>query len=240
MEPDAPDLDEEVDAGDEWGPQMAIPGYIVEPGEDEYRHRVGGDSWKAVDTESPDVPPMLLLTLDLRDLRLAALRVEGVDELPLAFHVNLEWPETQAFRIEPETRTIRLVQKSVEGSTPLPGDVQAPNPLPETRVRLRPMTEADWPLDWDSFERLESEFDGGPNFIRVLGPPIWLHHVEEVDCSCGAPMPYICGIGREIEGVENTQMSGFIPGGEFRFGNGVFYFFLCRRCRTIETRSQCT
>jgi hypothetical protein len=232
MEPD--ELEVEVDAGDEWGPQMAIPGYIVEPGEDQYRHRVGGDSWKAVDPKSPDVPPMLLLTLDLRDPRLASLQMEGVDELPLAFHMNLEqWPERQVFRIEPETRTVRLVNQSPAEPVPDSEDTWFPNPLPEAWVRLRPMTVADWPLNWNSYCRIRGEFEYGPDSIRVLGPPICIGLREEVTCSCGAPMPYICGIG-------GVQLRGYIPGGEFYFGSGCFYFFFCQGCHEIATRWQDT
>lgn len=238
MEPD--ELELRLDAGDVFGPHMAIPGYIVEPGEDRYRHRVGGASWKVIDPKSPDVPPMLLLTLDLRDPRLHSLQMEEVDELPLAFHVNCEWPEKQLFRIEPEKQTVRLVYESVAQPNPLPEEHQFPNPLPETRVRLRPMTEEDWPLDWASYRRLRGEFGDGPNFIRVLGPPIWIDLAEEVTCPCGGLMPYVCGIGSEIEYPGMTQLSGFIPGREFYFGDAAFYFFLCKRCRQIAARAQGT
>ena len=233
MEPD--DADEwEAEASDEWGPQMAIPGYLVELGQEPYRHRVGGTSWQAVDPRSGALPPLVVLILDLRDPRLASLHMEGVEELPFALHVNCEWPERQVYRIEPETRTMRLVYPEEGQPKPLlPGSL-FPNPFPETRVRLRPMTAVDWPLDENARSRLRSEFSGGPHFLRVLGPPIWIEFEEKPTCSCGAPMPYVGGIGAEAE------WSDYVPGDLFYFGNGGFYFFLCRRCREVLAMFQCT
>src|SRR2546422_2233059 len=108
MEPD--DADEwGMDPCPEWGPQMAIPGYLVAPGPEQYRHRVGGDSWQAVDPQSAALPPLVLLILDLRDPRLTPLQMEGGEELALALHVNCTLPgrAVQVYRIEPETRTVR-------------------------------------------------------------------------------------------------------------------------------------
>ena len=233
MEPD--DADElDSDAGDEWGPQMAIPGYLVAPGPEQYRHRVGGGSWKAVDPRSAALPPVVLLVLDLRDPRLTSLQMEGVDELPFALHVNIESPEREVYRIEPETQTVRLVHPDAGQPDPMPPAVLLPNPFPETRVHLRPMTAADWPLDEDSLVRLQGEFSGGVHFLRVLGPPIWIEEQEQPTCSCGAPMPYVGGIGAEAE------WSDYIPGRRFHIGGGAFYYFLCRRCREVLAMFQCT
>jgi hypothetical protein len=147
---------------------------------------------------------------------------------------------TALFRIEPGARTVRMVDEDVAHPVPLPEQFRFPDPLPETRVRLRPMTRADWPLDWDSYERLQEEFEGGPNFLRILGPPIWNQYRQEIACTCGDPMTYICGIGSEGHRPGTKQLSGYIPGRKFRFGNGVFYNFLCRRCRHIAVTSQGT
>jgi hypothetical protein len=229
------DADElEAEASDEWGPQMAIPGYLVEPGQEQYHHRVGGISWQAVDPRSAALPPLVLLILDLRDPRLASLHMEGVEELPFALHVNCEWPERQVYRIEPETRTVRLIYPDTGQPMPLLPAIPFPNPFPETRVHLRDMTAADWPLDWGSLSRLQGEFKSGPHFLRVLGPPIWIEEEMNPTCSCGAPMLCVGGIGAEAE------WNNYVPGDLLYFGNGAFYLFLCRRCREVLVMFQCT
>jgi hypothetical protein len=172
------------------------------------------------------------LILDLRDPRLASLHMEGVEELAFALHVNCDWQEREVYRIEPETRTVRLLYPDAgQPELVLPA---IPHPFPETRVHLRPMTAADWPLDEASLSRLQSESGGGPHFLRVLGPPIWIEEEEKPTCSCGASMPYVGGIGAEAE------WSDYVPGRRFHFGNGAYYLFLCRQCREVLAMCQCT
>jgi hypothetical protein len=213
---------------------MAIPGYLVEPGSEQYRHRVGGDTWKAVEPRAADLPPVVLVILDLCDPRLASLRMEGVDELPFALHANCDWQEREVYRIEPETRTLRLLYPNEGWPKPTPPEDHLPNPFPETRVQLRPMTASDWPLDEDALSRLRSESSGGPHFLRVLGPPIWIWEEVKPTCSCGTPMPYVGSIGAEAE------WNDYVLGGPYHIGAGAYYFFLCRPCREVRVELQCT
>jgi hypothetical protein len=213
---------------------LAIPGYLVEPGEEQYRHRVGGVSWKAVDPRSAALPPLVLLVLDLRDPRLASLHMEGVEELPFALHVNCDWQERQVYRLEPETRTVRLLYPEDGQPKPMPPEDFFPNPFPETQVHLRPMTAADWPLDENALSRLQSEFCYRTPFLRVLGPPIWIEEEVNPTCSCGAPMPYLGGIGA------GAEWNDYIPGGPYSIGDGAYYFYLCRQCGEVLVELQCT
>jgi hypothetical protein len=238
MEPD----ELEPDICELWGPQMAIPGgYIVEPGEGEYRHRVGGSSWQVVDPNSVYGGPTLFLTLDLSDPRLASVQLSDTDELPLASYMNCgAWGKRQVYCIEPERHVLRMVHREAVSPRPLPEELQFPNPLPETMVHLRPMNQSDWPLDSDSYSRVFEEFAGGSSFIRILGPPLWVYRPWEETCSCGAAMAYVCGFGYELQLPDKPHLSGYIPGGKFYYGEGVLYFFLCQRCREIVVQSQST
>jgi hypothetical protein len=226
-----------------YGPHMAIPGgSVAEPGEDGYRHRFGGNSWRVVDPHSVYGGPTLLLTLDLADPRLAALRMPGVGEIPLGSYLNCDagdWP--QWFRIEPETRTLSMVRRDRDSPEALPEECWFPNPMPETTLRLSPMGPADWPIDEESYSRIRDSFIGFPGrsaFIRVLGPPLWLEEaVPEVKCTCGTPMRYVCGIGSERGPATTGEPSAFVGGNGF-VGVAARYFFLCQECRELMVMAE--
>ena len=134
----------------------------------------------------------------------------------------------------PGTRTVRLVYPETGQLDPMPPEIFFPNPFLETAVRLRPVTAADWPLDEASLDRLQSEFAGGPHFLRVLGPPIWIEAQEQPTCPCGAPMPSVGGIGAEAE------WSTYLAGRRHYLGGGAICYFLCRRCREVMAMWQDT
>ena len=102
------------------------------------------------------------------------------------------------------------------------------------------MSRSDWPTDEDTYWQVRGGFAGGQAFIRVLGPPVWMHIPITETCSCGMPMRYICSIGYEIERPDGIPLSGFVPGREFYYGAGVLYFFFCERCREMVVQSQST
>jgi hypothetical protein len=222
--------------GAKYGPHMVIDGgSIAEPGEDEYQHRFGGDSWRVVDPDSVFGGPTLLLTLDLADPRLAVIRTPGLDEIPLASYLDCDANNgDQRFRIEPETRTLTMVAREKEVPKSYSEEYRFPNPLPETRLRLRPMTLGDWPIDEESHDRIENRFLGGPDFIRVLGPPLWVEEsLEGVKCTCGKPMRYLCGLGYDDRPTRSGEPSAFVAGAGFMALDGAFQFFLCQQCREI-------
>jgi hypothetical protein len=222
--------------GQKYGPHMVIDGgSIAEPGEAEYRHRFGGDSWRVTDPHPVFGGPTLLLTLDLADPRLAALRMPGLDEIPLASYLNCDaGNRKQRFRIEPETRTLVMVAREKQVPKSWPEEYWFPNPLPETRIRLRLMTAADWPIDEESHDRIENRFLGGPDFIRVLGPPLWVEEsLEGVKCTCGKLMRWICGLGYEDSPTDPGKPSAFVGGAGFDNAEAASQFFLCRECREV-------
>lgn len=213
---------------------MATPeGYIAELGEDMFRHRFGGQSWKIQDSNSVYGGPTLLLVLDLADPRLAPLRISRCNGLPLCSYINCSiWDGKQVFQIIPESRSVMLVYREIETPEPLPADIALPNPLPEKCIRLRKMYPWEYPVDAEMYYKAFDEFTG-PSFIRVLGPPLWVWPISET-CSCRSPMEYIASIGYEIESA------GFVDSGEFFIGEGYLYFLLCRSCLKIAVISQGT
>jgi hypothetical protein len=219
-----------------YGPHMvAGGGSIAEPGEDEYRHRFGGDSWRVLDPRSVYGGPTLLLTLDLADPRLAVLRVPWVSEIPLASYLNCDAGDwEQRFRIEPETQTLLMVARERDSPEAPPQEYWFPNPLPETRVRLRPMNPADWPIDEESYNNIRDSFLGGPAFIRVLGPPLWVQAaLEEIKCACGMPMCYVCGLRYESDPTYSGEPSAFLAGAGFEAAETAHHFFWCQQCREL-------
>lgn len=56
---------------------------------------------------------------------------------------------------------------------------------------------------------------------------------ENPHCSCGLPMQYICAIGHQSESSEK-----YVDSKPFYIGEGVLYFFLCRRCLRVTVMFQ--
>jgi pentapeptide repeat protein len=222
-----------------YGPHMVIDGYITEPGEDEYQHRFGGSRWQIVAPGGAGEKSVLLLTLDLRDPRLSVIRIPGLDELPLV--CPLAWLnslEGTSLRIDPKTRVVHVEPADPAEAELPPDEYLIPNPLPETCVRLRPMTIEDCPIDSESFYRIWGEIEGkvSGKFIRVLGPPLWIQNPIRQTCSCGAPMPYIACIGSD----NLRQPAPYLPGGAFNFWGGILHYFLCKECRRLVAEMQCS
>jgi hypothetical protein len=91
------------------------------------------------------------------------------------------------------------------------------------------MSAADWPIDDESYSRIRDSFLGGPDFIRVMGPPIWaIDGGLGLQCACGAPTHYVCGIGWEAD------PSAFVGGVGFIAAETARHFFWCQQCREMQ------
>jgi hypothetical protein len=234
------DIEMEIFDVKKYGPHMSTPkGWIAEPGEDNYRHRFGGNSWaitSGIDYDIDDVPA-LLLTLDLQDPRLKSLATPQLDELPICSFINSSfWDEKQVYEIIPQTHTVKLISSDQDNPMDNDNDDRLPLPLIEKQIRLRAMEETDYPSNEDLYWENCDKFVNGKSFIRVLGPPIWLQWVEEETCECGSPMSYVCSIGYE----NDTDPSGLIPNDYYFRGEGALYFFLCSNCLKIASICQST
>ncbi len=217
-----------------WGKAYgATAGAIVVVGESLYRHRFGGESWKIEDPNPIVGGPTLLLTLDLGDPILAALKMLPLDELPLCSYISCDvWVFPQLYRIDPTTRRIGLLDRkepATEARFP-----EWSQPLPEKPISLASMVEGDYPTTEEAYWRISDEFFGGARFIRVLGPPLWAESVAKVKCQCGRTMRYVCAVGYEGDKCP----SGLMGREPVFFGEGAIYWFLCMKCLTLGVISQ--
>jgi hypothetical protein len=223
-----------------YGPRMKEPeGWIAELGQNGYCHKFGGSSWNvtsAVADEICDIP-VLLLHLDLHDPKLRSLSIPELDELPICSFINSNvWEKKQVFEILPHSHTVNLVSLDQENPIDYDEEDRLHIALTEKPIYLRAMKEEDYPIDENIYWRNWEKFIGGPSFIRVLGPPIWLQWVEEETCECGVLMKYVCSIGYE----SSETPSGLIDDAPFFIGEGALYFFFCINCLKIVSISQST
>jgi len=217
------------------GPHMSIPrGWIAEPGIDNYNHRFGGDRWTVIDPTPKFGGPTLLLTLDLKDPRLAALNLENLPELPLCSYINCNiWSFRQEYRINFKEKKVILEVRS--DSSESPGlDLLLPNPLKEKSIRLKDMKKKEYPVDEITYWKAYDEFLGGNGFVRILGPPIWLRHRENIECTCGSSVIYAASFGYQF----NNEKQKFIEIQPFFIGEGALYFFICNNCTKLIVISQ--
>lgn len=219
-----------------YGPEFAtVTGWIAELGSDAYLHRWGGTSWEITNSYVFNDSPSLLVTLDLNDPRLEDIRITGANELPLCSYVNSDaWLSTQVFQIDPVSRLVIMSGNQITQPHLLEDEDRFPNPLPEKRLILRPMTSDELPKDEDSYWKACDSFLGGSAFIRIAGPPIWLQYAEAHICDCGLPLRYVCSLGYE----NYDQPGGFISNRSFFLGETALYFFLCKTCLKVMVTSQ--
>jgi len=211
---------------------MAEPrGRIGQVGMGEYLHRFGGNSWAVVDPNHSDDLPVLLLVLDLSDPRLAHAAGGRLRWLPLCSYINNDvWSERQIYTISPQSQTV-IATQHVMPRFHLDDSVKYEIPLPEKPLRLRAMTEDEYPTDEERYWNACNGFIGGSSFIRVSGPPLWLQWVQVESCECGKNMDYVAAIGYEGTAV-------FLEHRPFFIGEGALYFFLCQPCLKVSVICQ--
>jgi hypothetical protein len=201
----------------------------------EYTHVLGGSRVPIVDVNGRVFGgPTLLITLDLSDPKMSALKSLPVQVLPLASYINCNvWESRQKFRIDPVTMSLSLVERRVDSIESLPPQDMLPNPLPEVRLILKPMRQKDNPADEQAYYDAFDNFTGGDASFRVLGLPLWNEDLSEF-CECGSQMKYIASIGYEVGSAR------YFKGVEFFFGEGCLYYFLCFDCLRYNAVSQGT
>jgi hypothetical protein len=219
---------------EKFGKQYAgVQGWIAQLGTGPFTHRFGGNSWGVSGEDA--IMPSLLLTLDLTDPRLYALKVTGLDQLPLASYVNSDgWAGKQVYQVDPDHRCVRLATREVPVPLGLPSELAFPMPLPEHRLILREMSMSELPIDEDAYWRACDSFLGGQSFLRILGPPLWLQEPEALRCTCGRDLQYVAAVGYE----NYDSQDGYISGRAFFIGEAALYFHLCKACLQIVVISQ--
>ena len=168
-------------------------GWIAIPGTDGYTHCFGGTDWTVSDANEFLVAPTLLLNLDLSDPKLAHLKNEKLETLPICSYINCDlWIETQYFQIKSELAEVVIVRRSSRYTTIFEGSLRYPNPLPRRSISLRPMTDSEMAVSDADYGRAADSFVGGQSFIRICGPPLWLQNPEASVCTCGNEQSFQC------------------------------------------------
>lgn len=211
-------------------------GYISKPGDDQYHHRFGGDSWEINTPEGCD-RPALLIVFDLNDDRLSSIGETEFCELPLCSYINSDcWIARHDYIIDFDKKKVLFHSCNNPTGFELTAEDKFTLPLPERRLCLDNMDESDYPVDEDSYWNCTDEILGGDKYIRVLGMPLWLQEPEDVRCNCGKDKTFIATIGYENwDGPYRL-----LDDKPFFFGEGVIYFFYCNACKSISVISQTT
>jgi hypothetical protein len=220
-----------------WGEQYhSSTGWVAQLGKGVFSHRFGGSDWMG-DSDDPSQRAAQLLTLDLRDPVLSAIDKSVLNELALCSCINsTACYGLQVFQIDLENHQVNLVRVSVETPEPIPVADQFPIPLASKALALRPMHANELPTAEEEYWDACDGFVGGSSPIRVLGPALWLQHVEHHTCFCGRDMVYLASIGYENYG----SPAGYLDRAPLFFGEFAQYFFYCQRCLRYHVSSQST
>jgi hypothetical protein len=213
-----------------------MKGWIATPGADNFAHCFGGTDWTVIDADEMAGGPTLLLNLDLADPKLANLRIEKLEMLPICSYINIDlWIEPQYFQIKPELCQVVMVRRSSRYTTIFDRNLRYPNPLPRRSISLRPMSDFEMAVSDADHGRAVDSFVGGRSFIRICGPPLWLQDPEAGVCICGEKQLFVCSIGYEL-----PDTVGSLSDHSFFIGEAALYFFLCGECLILSVISQST
>lgn len=221
-----------------WGPKYNRPGWIALLGKGKYKHSFGGTGWTANGPLDDSYgPAVLILTLDLADLRLAEMKRKNKDcrELPLFSYINGMVESIQRYTIDHANRTVRFVQ--VE---PLDGTIEpltiCPNPLPARKLKLRPIKKSELPTSEATYWKACDTFCGGDGWLRIGGEPLWLYEAEKHRSSKGRPMRYVAAVGYDA-----NRYSPFLDEpGQLMFGEMGLYYFVSNDLSEVVVSSQPT
>ena len=222
-----------------WGATFNKPGWIAILGEDsEYTHRFGGQKWQATGPlDHAYGRPILLLTLDLNDTRLAGLGLDNScgSEIPLFSYINGMTEPVQRYTVNHDNKTVTFVEATALNETLEPLSI-CPNPLPTRALDLRPMNSSELPTNEPSYWTACDTFVGGDGWLRIGGPPLWLYDPEQHVSRDGEPMTYVAAIG-----YDTNADSPFLDDPEMlMFGEMGLYFFVSPKLSEIVVSCQST
>jgi hypothetical protein len=205
--------------------------WIAEAGEDEWGHRFGGTRWTFALPEGSAPAPMLLMTLDLADPRLAwsGARPLPLAELPLALHVDDTLARQRYVIEEPAARRARFAGPPWSHETYVEPDESAV----ERRLRLRAARGA----ELGARDAVIDTLLGGSGFLRIGGAPVWVQDAEEVRCECGGAVDLAASIGYQSLGARDGLLAS---DGPLFLGELVAHFFVCWPCRAVTVVSEST
>jgi hypothetical protein len=221
-----------------WGPKYSKPGWIAVLGEGKYKHSFGGTEWTANGPLDDSYgPPVLILTLDLADPRLAEMKPKdkGCRELPLFSYINGMVESVQRYMVDHTNHTVRFFKAESLNSTVEPLAI-CPNPLPGRKLKLRPKTKSELPTNESTYWKACDTFCGGDGWLRIGGEPLWLHEPEKHRSSKGRSMKYVAAVGYDA----NRNSPFLDEPRELMFGEMGLYFFVSDDLSEVVVSSQPT
>src|SRR5262245_46304673 len=124
-------------------------GYIAQLGKGGFDHAFGGVSWKACRPDIKRGSPVLLVTLDLRDPKVIALRTGGLKSLPLMIDAggNLILRGVQRYKCDQDIQLVEFVGGAFSPTECGEDPRQPQRAFDERPLELHAMTLRDMPLD---------------------------------------------------------------------------------------------
>ncbi|MED0952602.1 hypothetical protein P4T34_21650 [Bacillus mobilis] len=212
-----------------------MKGYRVVEGKDSYNHYFGGEDCNLPVCKLCSEKMHQIICFDLKDRRLAELKSNELNMLPLVSCLNctMVW-EPQYFQLSDGGKTVRIIQQQNTEEWITEEEYKLPVSLPKTTVKLINMKNEDIPSDedsyWEAFDLFGSEY-----ICRLLGAPLFNDFPEDLTCPCcSKEMKYVATITQDIE------ERGLISVVDFQFGEMNIYYYLCKYCSIIKTEIQST
>lgn len=208
-------------------------------GESKFGHRFGGAEWTATGPlDEAYGPPILILTLDVTDPRLASLKLTKKDSrsLPLFSYVNGMVETPQRYTLDHTCRTATFVDAEPLSGTIEPLDLY-PKPLPQRSLELRKMTPSELPTSEKAYWKACDTLCGRDNgWLRVGGSPLWLYGPERHTTTDGKPMKYVAAVGYDV-----NPNSPFLDDPEMlMFGDMAYYLFVSKDLSEVVVTYQST
>lgn len=219
--------------GKRWSKSKAIK---LVPGISKNVHYSGGDTWNLPFCPKCQETMHLILNLNLKDYKLDFLDIKSIEDFPIVSCLNcsLMW-EPQIFEIDASQKKVTLVSYQDEHDFFQDDTEKVPRVIPEKRFKLEAIPNNELPtseLNYDNaFESFGSEY-----FVRISDMPLCAQNFENHTCElCGDDMKHIVSITSEPFDDGDPM---FFEGYKFLIGDVVLYFWLCEKCKRIQTEMQ--
>lgn len=218
-----------------WGKKFVnSKGYKFVLGESQYAHRFGGHNWNLPICKNCNTEYHQLITLDLSDPSLEFLGMDKNNELPLISCLNCSsWWEYQSYKIDFENNKIELVDVVDEFNEIQDEEDKFSLVFPERKMSLVPLEEKEKPITEELYYEILDSL-GEEYICRVGGIPVFMTEEISDSCpSCGDKLTFIAQIAPAPYDDYNV-----LDGVEFFFGDGVLYFYYCKKCQTMHVITQ--
>ena len=214
--------------GEHWRNKI---GYKALKGNDNYKHKFGGNDWDISVCPNCNTPYHKIMSLDLRDPKLKSIMGICDKELPLISCLNCSsgWGE-QFFKINFEEKKVELIKNTDTQHWIQDDELRIESPLCEVNMHLTSLNENENPINEDLYYELTDSF-GEDYFVRVLGAPLYLQGPINRECPCcHKEMKYIATVGNDC--------GNMIDSINFDLGEMWLYFMFCNECSILKVESE--